>query len=229
MDRDYSALKFKRLQLHITVHNPANLSESSIALVYSDKYSSVLPCIMLAPAPRGRILAIEVLIVTSFPQTTQLLIVVKTTRFDDGHVMAWYIEQDGLDYCWPTRTRLDPSLLHTDTKHNSSLGVMFRKSLVMAARHLCLDELEMICLRAPLPDSELGEDQYSWCFDVLLTLERLQCLAFGQTLALEEDICKLRLSLLNQEHPSVTEVMDTSFPKLKQETDTSKRTSVTVF
>lgn len=184
---------------------------------------------MLAPAPRGRILAIEVLVVTSFPQSTQLLIVVKTTRFDDGHVMAWYIEQDGFDYCWPTRTRLDPSLLHADTKYSSSLGIMFRKSLVMAARHLCLDEFEMICLRAPLPDSELGEDQYSWCFDVLLTLERLQCLALGQTLALEEDICKLQLGLLNQEHPSVTEVVDTSFLTLIQETDTAKRTSVTVF
>ena len=58
---------------------------------------------------------------------------------------------------------------------------------------MCLDELELLCLRAPLPDLELGEDQCSWCLDVLLKLERLQCLAFGETLRLEQDLVEFQL------------------------------------
>lgn len=137
---------------------------------------------MLAPAHRGRIVAVEVLMLslTSF-DIKRLLIAVKTTRFDDGHFIAWCIEQNGTHSCWPTRVRLDPSLLRSDAGHTESgMRVIYRKSLDMGPKHMCLDELELICLRAPLPDLELGEDQCSWCLDVLLKLERLQCLAFGE-------------------------------------------------
>ena len=150
---------------------------------------------MLAPAHRGRIVAVEVLVLclTSF-DIKRLLIAVKTTRFDDGHFIAWSIEQNGTHSCWPTRVRLDPSLLRSDAGHTESgMRVIYRKSLDMGPKHMCLDELELICLRAPLPDLELGEDQCSWCLDVLLKLERLQCLAFGETFRLEQDLAEFQL------------------------------------
>lgn len=150
---------------------------------------------MLAPAHRGRIVAVEVLMLslTSF-DIRRLLIAVKTTRFDDGHFIAWCIEQNGTHSCWPTRVRLNPSLLRSDAGHTESgMRVIYRKSLDMGPKHMCLDELELICLRAPLPDLELGEDQCSWCLDVLLKLERLQSLAFGETLRLEQDLAEFQL------------------------------------
>lgn len=188
---------------------------------------------MLAPAHRGRIIAVEVLLLSlaSF-NIKRLLIAVKTTRFDDGHFIAWCIEQSGTHSCWPTRVRLDPSLLHPNAGHTESgMSVVYRKSLDMGPKHLCLDELELICLRAPLPDRELGEDQYSWCLDVLLKLECLQCLGFGQTLHLEQDMAKSQVidePNTNRDDP-VSNNKRTSKARLSQDVHMSKHASVWVY
>ena len=109
--------------------------------------------------------------------------------------------------------------------------MIYRKSLDMGPKHMCLDELELICLRAPLPDLELGEDQCSWCLDVLLKLERLQCLAFGQTLHLEQDLAEFQLTddlSANRDDP-VCNNKRTSRAKLSQDDRMSRHASVWVY
>lgn len=143
---------------------------------------------MLAPAPRGRIIALDVLsILPNSPLSAQWMIAVKTTRFDDGHVIAWHIQQDDAGRCWPTKVRLDPSLLYADESSKSmhAMGIGYRWSLSLGPKPLCLDDLELICLRSSMPDMELGEDHGSWCLDILFKLERLQALVKGQALQLE--------------------------------------------
>lgn len=142
---------------------------------------------MLAVGPRGRIIALDVLsVLPSSPLTAQWMIAVKTTRFDDGHAIAWHVEQDYAGRCWPTKTRLDPSLYSNESiKSMKAMGIGSRWSLSLGPKPMCLDDLESICLRSPMPDEELGEDHGSWCLDILFKLERLQILAKGQALQLE--------------------------------------------
>lgn len=124
---------------------------------------------------------------------SQIMIAVKSTRFDEGHVVAWFIEQDGYDRYWPTNVRMDPSVLDsTSDSELRSHGIISRQPLEIGHVPMCLDDLESICYHAPLPDSELGEDQYSWCLDVLFEMERNSALLKGQTLKLEHLIAKAR-------------------------------------
>lgn len=51
---------------------------------------------MLAPSLRGRIVALEIFFLSSWSSIqSQVMIAVKSTRFDEGHAIAWYVEQDG--------------------------------------------------------------------------------------------------------------------------------------
>lgn len=143
---------------------------------------------MLAPAPRGRIIALDLLSLSPYsPLSAQWMIAVKTTRFDDGHVLAWCIEQDGEGRSWPTKVRLNNSLLYSSNSGPAmhAMGIKHRWSLSLGPTPICLDDFETICLRAPMPDEELGEDHRSWCLDILFKLERLHGLVRGQALQLE--------------------------------------------
>lgn len=163
----------------------------SLALLAHTQLRASVPVTMLAPAPRGRIIALDVLVSTpNSPFPAQWMIVVKTTRFDDGHIIAWHIEQDGEGRCWPSKNRLDPSLLYTDASERSmkAMGIYQRWSFILGPKPMCLDDLESICLRSSMPDEELGEDHGSWCLDILFKLESLKALVTGQALQLESHL-----------------------------------------
>lgn len=148
---------------------------------------------MLAPSLRGRIVALEIFFLSSWSSIqSQVMIAVKSTRFDEGHAIAWYVEQDGYNRYWPTRVHLDPSILDPPNDSHQSLGILSRHRLKIGSVPMCLDDLETICYQAPLPDSELGEDQSSWCLDVLFKMERNLALSEGETLKLEHQIAKTR-------------------------------------
>lgn len=140
-----------------------------------------------SPTPRGRILALDFLVFAEADLPTHTMIVATTTRFDDGHVTAWHIESDGSGLCWPASLSMNPSILHSPTSedHLNAMGVKHRQPVCIGSVPICLDELENVCRRSPLPDMELGEDHSAWCLDVLFKLERMQAIAPGQTLALE--------------------------------------------
>ncbi|WFD42945.1 hypothetical protein MPSI1_001596 [Malassezia psittaci] len=155
---------------------------------------------MLAPAPRGRIIAMELLsILPTSPLSAQWMIAVKTTRFDDGHVIAWHVQQDEGGRCWPTKVRLDPSLLYSSHSEEAmkAMGIAKRWSLALGSVPMCLDDLESICLRSSLPDAELGEDHGSWCLDILFKLERRQILVKDQALCLEAQVASQTATILN--------------------------------
>lgn len=120
------------------------------------------------------------------PLSAEWMIVVKTTRFDDGHVIAWHIEQDAQGRCWPSKQRLDASLYSDTSAHMmQDMGIARRWSLALGNAAICLDEFESVCLRSPLPDKELGESHWTWCLDILIHLERRAALVDGQALNLE--------------------------------------------
>lgn len=156
---------------------------------------------MLVPSLRGRIIALEIFFLSSWSSIqSRVLIAVKSTRFDEGHVIAWFIEQDGYNRHWPTSIHLDPSILDSSNdSHKHSLGIVSRHSLEIGSVPMCLDDLKSICYRAPLPDNELGEDQYSWCLDVLFKMERNNALSEGETLKLEHHIAKARTKMDTEE------------------------------
>lgn len=142
---------------------------------------------MFAPEPRGRIVALDVLVFEPMaPLPAQWMLVAKTTRFDDGHLNAWYVEQSHLGRWFPARSRLEPSLLCKDQATLSAAGLSRRCPIALDCVPLRLDELQAVCLRSPLPDVELGEDERTWCLDVLVQLERRRVIVRGQALELEE-------------------------------------------
>lgn len=82
---------------------------------------------MLAPSLRGRIVALELFLLNSWSSIhSRAMIVIKSTRFDEGHVIAWFLEQDGCNRYWPTSVRLDPSLLESsdDTYPHSLVSIV---------------------------------------------------------------------------------------------------------
>ena len=163
---------------------------------------------------RGRIIALEVTLYS--PKGTaepHILIVVKSTRFDDGHLIGWHLENDGGHATWPAMIRLDPSMVSSSQgmNKNANLGVRFTHSLRLGHAHMCLDDLEKICLRAPLPDFDLGEDQSSWCLDILYKMEQQDVVEKGQTLLLEAQLSKFRYE--SQSNEADVLKADTQNPK----------------
>lgn len=143
---------------------------------------------MYAPEPRGRVIALELLMFSSSsPLTSKWMIAVTTTRYDDGHISAWFVENHGNGSWWPTRARLDPSLLYNDPDNLGMLamGLSRRWPMRLGSKSIRLDEIQSLCLRSPLPEPELGEDQSTWCLDILIKLEQRGALDAGQALQIE--------------------------------------------
>lgn len=143
---------------------------------------------MYAPEPRGRVIALDVLAFSpSSPLSSQFMIAVTTTRCDDGHVSAWFVENHGSGRWWPTHARLDPSLLYNDMNNPGMLamGLTNRWTMTLGKESIRLDELQVLCLRSPLPEPELGEDHSTWCLDILVKLEQRGTIVPGQALQIE--------------------------------------------
>lgn len=139
---------------------------------------------MLALGPCGRITAVDVLVFAACAplQAQLLMIAAHSTGSDDGHPFAWYLEKDTDGRFWPVRTRLDPSLRMID---ETTSKLSKRWSMTLGGTPIYPDELQKICLRSALPEAGLGEDQTSWCLDILLVLELRDALVSGQALAVE--------------------------------------------
>lgn len=166
---------------------------------------------------RGQVIAAHILLHGLTTETPlDVMLVARTTRYDDGHLVAWHIEVDSASSkSWPTRTRLDPScVVVKDGKWclpNGSMGMLY--PLAMGPRTVCLDDIDALCYRAALPDPELGEDGSTWCMDVLIKLEALQAVEKGQSLAAEEWISqqtRKRRAVVGENHLDVLGSLDTT-------------------
>lgn len=142
---------------------------------------------MYAPEPRGRVIALDVLAFSpSSPLSSQFMIAVTTTRCDDGHVSAWFVENHGSCRWWPAHARLDPSLLYDlDNPGMLAMGLTNRWTMTLGKKSIRLDELQVLCLHSPLPEPELGEDHSTWCLDILVKLEQRGAIVPGQALQIE--------------------------------------------
>ncbi|WFD35028.1 hypothetical protein MCUN1_001874 [Malassezia cuniculi] len=170
---------------------------------------------MYDPEPRGRVIALDVLVFSpSSPLSSQWMIAVTTTRYDDGYISAWFVENHGNGCWWPTRARLDPSLLYNDFNNLGMLamGLTHRWSMKLGASSIRLDELQALCLRSPLPEPELGEDHSTWCLDILIKLEQRDAIAAGQALQVESWLDEHQYSVRDAQRQSATSPRPTSPP-----------------